>query len=127
MSNLTFLEFMKEIVSGEYKEYSKTDIDSLGKTSFGSDIYTFRDDYERCCDIRGSKIYHLNNKYILRIGFVVETLNHKMWHTVRMEALSNIFGHRGGNYLARYVEALEKEVLDIDREVEDDMGGVDRY
>ena len=50
------------------------------------DIGLFKKNYEDNCKEDGVKIYRQDDSYKLRLGFVVDDGNSKVWHTVRLSA-----------------------------------------
>ena len=82
--NKTYSKFMREKIDKDYNDFIVPDY--TGNTSHGSDKESFKHSYEEVYDIKGIKIYHLDNPEILRVGYVVDYGAHKIWHTVRLGA-----------------------------------------
>jgi len=82
--NKEYSKFMREKIDKEYNDFFVPDITKIH--DHGSDKESFKNSYENVYNTKGIKIYHLDNPEVLRIGYVIDYGENKIWNTVRIAA-----------------------------------------
>jgi len=116
--NKEYSKFMREKIGKEYNDFIIPD--HTESHDHGSDKESFKYSYEGVYKIKGVKIYHLDKPRILRVGYVIDYGDCKIWHTVRLAAWTGkINGIVCNNYLESFPEEIKYtkynrfEIMDI--------------